>query len=176
MVKEKLVLRKEIRKLFRKLLYTIILFLVGMILIKHNPSLKQKINNIIYEESPSYLKIRKLYNKYFSNIKKEDTKPVFTEKLSYSKEEPYKNGVKLTVSNKYLVPILESGIIVYKDDNKITISQVNGVVVEYSNINSNNYKLYDYIEKGKLLGETKTNELYLTFEKEGKYLDYKKYI
>lgn len=176
MVKEKLVLRKEIRKLFRKLLYTIILFLVGMILIKENPSLKQKINNIIYEESPSYLKIRKLYNKYFSNIKKDKTKPVFTEKLSYSKDESYKNGVKLTVSNKYLVPILESGIIIYKDDNKITISQVNGIVVEYSNINSNNYKLYDYIEKGKLLGETKTNELYLTFEKEGKYLDYKKYI
>lgn len=176
MVKEKLVLRKEIKKLFRRLLYTIILFLIGMILIKQNPELKDKINNTIYKDSPNYLKVRKVYEKYFSNSKKEETKQVFTEKISYLKKEPYKDGVKLTVSNNYLVPILESGIIVYQDDNKITISQVNGIIVEYTNIKSNNHKLYDYLEKGTVLGETKENILYLTFEKEGKYLDYKEYI
>ena len=40
----------------------------------------------------------------------------------------------------------------------------------------NNYKLYDYIEKGKPLGETIENKLILKFEKEGEYLDYKKYL
>lgn len=176
MVKEKLVLRKEIKKLLRKALYTIVLFLIGMILIKQNPEYKEKINKTIYTESPNYLKVRKMYDKYFNNIKKDNTKQVFTEQLSYKRQEPYKNGVKLTVSKNYLVPILESGIIIYQDDSKVTISQVDGVTVEYSNINVNSYKLYDYLEKGKLLGETNENELYLTFEKEGKYLDYKKYI
>ena len=173
MVKERLVLRKKIRILFKKALYTMILFLIGMILIKQNPEYKEKLNKIIYKESPNYLKMRKMYDKYFSNIEK---KEVFTEKLSYNKEEAYKDGVKLTVLKNYLVPILESGIIIYKDENKVTISQVDGVTVEYSNINVSNYKLYDYLEKGKLLGETKETELYLTFEKEGNYLDYKKYI
>ena len=54
--------------------------------------------------------------------------------------------------------------------------EVNGINTEYSNINASNYKLYDYVEKGKLLGEVDGNKLYLSFEKEGKYLDYKKYI
>ena len=37
-------------------------------------------------------------------------------------------------------------------------------------------KLYDYVEKGKLLGETKDNNLYLVYQKDGQYLDYKEYI
>ena len=37
-------------------------------------------------------------------------------------------------------------------------------------------KLYDYIEKGSLIGEAKDEKIYLVFSKEGKYLDYKKYI
>ena len=37
-------------------------------------------------------------------------------------------------------------------------------------------KLYDYIEKGNMLGSTKDNVLYLVFQKGGKFLDYKKYI
>ena len=39
-----------------------------------------------------------------------------------------------------------------------------------------NLKLYDYIEKGELLGEAKDGKVYLVFSKEGKYLDYKNYI
>ena len=36
--------------------------------------------------------------------------------------------------------------------------------------------LYDYIEKGKLLGEVKGKKLYMVFSKDGKYLNYKDYI
>ena len=46
----------------------------------------------------------------------------------------------------------------------------------YANINAMNLKLYDYIEKGTLLGETKDNKLYLVFSKNGEYLNYKDYI
>ena len=48
MVKEKLILRKEIKIIVRKILYTIIIFLLGMIAVKKNPSLKDDINNIAY--------------------------------------------------------------------------------------------------------------------------------
>ena len=177
MVKEKLVLKKEIKKIIYKVLYTIIIFLIGMISVKINPELKQDINKIVYKDSPNYLKARSLYKKYFGTVfKVKEEKPVFTEKLNYNKAKKYKNGVKLEVAKSSLIPTIESGIIIYLENNKVIISQINGINVEYSNIRINNYKLYDYIEKGKPLGEVKTNELYLTFEKEGKYLDYKKYL
>ena len=175
MIKEKLVLRKEIKKIIRKALYTAIIFLVGMILIKQNPSYKDKINKIIYKDNPNYIKLKKTYDKFFSG-KKEETKSVFTEQIEYQNKEDIKDGVELTVSNNYLVPILESGIIIYLENNKVIISQVNGINVEYNNVKVNNYKLYDYIEKGKPLGETIDNKLILKFEKEGEYLDYKKYL
>ena len=175
MIKEKLVLRKEIKKIIRKALYTAIIFLVGMILIKQNPSYKDKINKIIYKNNPNYIKLKKTYDKFFSG-KKEETKSVFTEQIEYQNKEDIKDGVELTVSNNYLVPILESGIIIYLENNKVIISQVNGINVEYNNVKVNNYKLYDYIEKGKPLGETIENKLILKFEKEGEYLDYKKYL
>ena len=60
--------------------------------------------------------------------------------------------------------------------NTIVVEQTDGIEVFYSNIKLNNIKLYDYLEKGELLGEVNDNTLYLVFEKEGKYLDYKEYI
>ena len=125
------------------------------------------------------------YQKYFGNILSLDkmipeTTSVFNEKLSYTNQKKYKNGVELTVTSNYMVPILESGIVLYIGEKEnygqtIIIEQIDGVEVYYSNINSN-VKLYDYIEKGNLLGEAKSNKIYLTFQKDGKYLDYKKYI
>ena len=53
---------------------------------------------------------------------------------------------------------------------------MDGVDTYYINVNISNYKLYDYVEKGQVLGEVKSNELYLKFEKNGEQLDYKKYI
>ena len=34
----------------------------------------------------------------------------------------------------------------------------------------------DYVEKGKLLGEAQDEKLYLVFQKDGSYLNYKEYI
>ena len=178
MVKKKLVLKRKIKKMIRQAMYTIIIFLLGMISVKQNPKMKASINQKIYTESPNYIKVRDIYKKYFGNIikEKETTQSVFTEQLVYTKKEKYNNGAKLKVSKNYLVPTIESGIIIALENNKVIISQINGINVEYSNITISNYKLYDYIEKGKLLGEGKSDELYISFEKEGEYLDYQKYI
>lgn len=37
-------------------------------------------------------------------------------------------------------------------------------------------KLYDYVEKSTYLGTTKDNTLYLVYQKDGKFLDYKEYL
>ena len=112
-------------------------------------------------------------------VVKEET-PVFSEKLSYKKSSNYNNGVKLIVDNNYLVPILESGIIVYsgiKDNMQtIIVEQVDGVCVTYGNISSLNVNLYDYVSKGEFLGSSNGSYLYLVFEKDGKYLKYNDFI
>ena len=53
---------------------------------------------------------------------------------------------------------------------------VNGVDIWYGNITNTNLKLYDYVEKGTMLGEVNKDTIYLVFQKEGKYLNYKDYI
>ena len=58
--------------------------------------------------------------------------------------------------------------------NTVIIEQVNGVEVWYSNIKSS-VKIYDYIEKGSLIGEA-DGTLYLVFKKDGNILNYEDYI
>ena len=50
------------------------------------------------------------------------------------------------------------------------------MVLMYANIKSNDIKMYDYIEKGNLIGEANGKKLYMVFQKQGVYLDYKEYI
>ena len=185
-VKNKLVLKKKFRVLLTKIMVTIIIFLIGLIAIKKYPNIKNYIIENIYEKSFNLTKTRELYNKYIGNVVPlekiiVEEKPVFNEKLTYKHHKIYKDGVELTVENNYLVPALEDGVVIFigeKSDYGTTmiIEQTNGITVFYSNINIIDINLYDYIEKGELIGESKDGKLYLVFKKEGKYLDYKDYI
>ena len=59
--------------------------------------------------------------------------------------------------------------------NTVIIQQIDGIDVWYGNISNTSIKLYDYVEKGNLLGEC-SNELYLVFKKDGNRLDYENRI
>ena len=185
-IEKRLVLKKSIKKAISKLLLSVIIFLIGMIIVKQDIKFKSIIQTKLYEESFPFQKFKSLYEKYLGNIlsiekniKKEV--PVFNEKLSFKKIDKFYDGAKLEVNDNYMVPVLESGVIVFigekdKYKNTIIVEQINGVDTFYGNINANNIKLYDYVEKGDLLGEVNNNELYLVFQKDGKYLDYKECI
>lgn len=185
-VKKKLVLRKSVRRFLNHVLITVIIFLIGCILVKENPKLKNTIIENVYEKSFQFTKIKQFYQKHFGNILSIDKivkeeQPVFSETLTYSKKNAYKDGVALTVANQYMVPALESGIVVFMGEKEgygttVTIEQINGIDLFYANINAANIKLYDYIEKGEFIGEAKSDKLYLIFQKEGKNLNYKDYI
>lgn len=185
-LKKKLVLKKQIRIIISKTLITVIIFLIGMILVKNNSQYKNIIRETVYEKSLKFTKAKQLYQKYFGsvfsidNLVYEET-PVFSEKINYTKQNTYKDGVALTVSKGYMVPCLESGIVVYIGNKEeygqtIIIEQINGIDVFYSNITTDNIKLYDYIEKGKYIGQTQTDKLYLVFKKNGEVLNYKEYL
>ena len=184
-IEKRLVLKDNVKRKINKLLVLIIIFLIGMILVKKDPSLKSKIKDNLYEKSIPFIKIKKIYDKYFGKSflskKKNQVKPVFQEQLSFQSKKKYNDGVELKVTKNYQVPIIENGIIVYigekeKYGTTAIVEQVDGIDTFYSNIIIQDKKLYDYVEKGEMIGETKDDKLYLVFQKDGKYLDYQKYI
>jgi len=170
-----------------KFFITVILMLLTMIAIKGNQKFKTLFYKHVFDTNISFATINKLYSDYFGspipfqNLFKDKVKPVFNENLSYKEASKYKDGVKLTVENKYLVPVLETGIVIFIGEKEgygktAIIQQVNGIDVWYSNIGNLSVSLYDFVEKGTLLGEVENESLYLVFAKEGKYLDYQEFI
>ncbi len=170
-----------------KVLFVILLTISILIILKKYPNLKEKFYTEVYEKNISFASINNLYKNTFgnpipfSNYFESKTKPVFSEKLHYYQSSKYQDGVKLVVDKNYLVPSLESGMIVFIGDkdnypNTVIIEQVNGIDVWYSNLENINVNLYDYIDKGSLIGSTIDDNLYLVYKKDGKVLDYNDYI
>lgn len=163
-----------------KLCITMIITLVILILIKSSTNFKNIFYEKVYNTNFSFDKLNMLYTKYVGDFDVLDkyvkSKAVFNETLLYEKKEEYKEGVKLTVEDNYLVPINESGIVVFIGEkenygNTVIIQRIDGIDEWYGNISNVNVKLYDYVKKGELLGEA-NNTLYLVYKKQGKTLKY----
>ena len=168
-----------------KLLVCFILVMVCLILMKKNEKFNKFMNENVFKDNISFAYLNNLYNKYFGKIlpsyKTEDTETVFNEKLEYKDSSIYHDGYKLSVTNKYLVPIIESGIVVYSGDmdnygKVIIIEGIDGVDIWYGNLDNVSVKLYDYVTKGSYLGDTLDDNLYLVFEKNQEYLKFEDYI
>lgn len=172
------------RRIVSKLLLSIIFLLVSIILINRSDKVKAFYQENIYTNSWSFTKFNSLYNKYFGSLVKDyqvpDTSSVFNETLSYSHIEDYLNGSILSVSNNYMVPVIESGIIVYLGDkdalkNTCIVQGVDGVDIWYSNIDISKLTLMDYVNKGEFLSTTLSDKLYLTLERGNEYIKYEDY-
>ena len=179
-------IKKYVRNFLYRSLICFSLFLLLAIICKIDTEYKDIIKKNIYETNISFTSIKNFYSKYLGGVSILDnfvsnTKPVFNEKLVYKSSSKYYNGVKLEVENNYLVPVLESGIVVFIGEkenygNVIIIQGMDGVDIWYGNMSTTSIKLYDYIESGDLLGETTNNYLYLVYSKNGEYLNYEEYL
>ena len=178
---------KYVKKFITKCFLSIVLFFAIGIYTKISIANKNLVYKSIYQDSFSFSYMNNLYNKYlggiipFKNLFKDDSKPVFNESLHYNNQTKYKDGVSLEVSDKYLVPNKEEGIVTFVGDKEgygktVIIQDLNGINTWYGNMNTLSVNIYDYIEKGKLIGDTIDNKLYLVFEKDGQFLDYQTYI
>ena len=177
---------KYLRSLIYRCLLVIVIFLLLAIISKQDKQYKDIIIKNIYQEDISFIKIKKLYNKYLGGIIPLDKvsqtlTPVFNEKLEYISEESYYDGVKLEVDYNYLVPTLEEGMVVYIGEkenygNVIIIEGIDGMDIWYGFMDSTTVKLYDYIEKNTYLGQTKDNYLFLAYSKDGSFLNYHEYL
>lgn len=139
------------------------------------------IKKYLLETNFEFSKINTLYNKYIGKLADENTEVVSgNQLLEYTSKEKYNDGVKLTVSENYNVNLLESGIVVYIGEkegygNTIIVQQSNGIDAWYGNIENVDVKIYDYIEKGTIIGNA-NKTLYLVFQKNGEILNYEDYI
>lgn len=169
-----------------KFLVLVVLFLINLIVMKSNTNYKDFIYEKIYNNNLSFTKIKNFYNKYLGGVEALDglvnnTKEVFNETLTYNNKNKYYDGVKLEVSNNYLVPVLESGMVVFIGEkenygNVVIIEGMDNINIWYGNMSNTSVKLYDYVDKGSLLGEVVNNNLYLVYEQNGNFLNYEEYL
>ena len=171
-----------IYSLMIKVFIVTIVTLLVLILSKSSIKIKNTIKKYLYQNI-DFSKYMNEYTKYFSELIPFEnfliTTPVFNEKLEYKSISKYKDGVSLEVDNNYLVPVIESGLVVFVGEKEgynktVIIQQVDGVDMWYGNLSDININLYDYVEKGTLLASS-NNNLYLVLESEGNFIDYETY-
>jgi stage IV sporulation protein FA len=174
--------RNNISRLFSKILLCIILILSCLIYTNCSDKNRTLFKDNVINKNIRLTKYRKKYEKLFGNFlpkKEEQIKQVFKEDQNSKKIENYLDGTKITYEGKSNVAAIQSGIVVYignKEDlgNTVIIQGVDDVDIWYSNINNVGLKLYDYIEKDKIIGEVE-NTLYLNIIKDKKHLKYEEY-
>jgi len=186
--KNKQNINKKSSKKLTKFLLTIVLTLTTLILLKSNTKLKTIFYEKVFTKNFNFATINKIFKDKFGSpipfseaIIQKETTPVFNEKLEYTEKSKYLDGVKLTVTKNYLVPTIESGMVVFIGEkenygNTVIISGIDGINIWNSNINASSLKLYDYVEKGSFVGESKDTNIYLVYKKDGKVLNYEEYI
>ena len=180
--KHHLVKRKY--KFVNKLLVLGILFVGVLITVKVNPTAASWVKTHVYMDNFSFAQIENWYNKYIGGIfssNDDEVTQVFSGTIPYTSLEPYYDGVRLKVSSGSGVESLLSGIIVSIGEtehygNTIVVEQVDGVSVWYGNVDVSDVKLYDYVEKGQILGMSRSEDLYLVLMKDGAYLNYQDYV
>ena len=188
MKKKRIKNKKEENNFFKRFLIKsmicMVLFLMFLIGIKKIEGFDSFIYDNVYSKNLSFAKFNSWYEKHFGNlfpINNVEEVGVFSESLIYNSSKEYKDGVILTVSDNYLVPSINNGIVVYigvKEEygNTIIIEDEDGLDIWYSNIDILNINMYDYVKKGDYLGEVIDNNLIMVFQKDGKNEDYNKYI
>ena len=173
-----------IKRIIYKVLLVVIITVFGSLIVNKNSNIKNIIYDSVYINYLNFSHIKNIYNNYlgdiipFQNVIKEEA--VFNEKLKYRVLSTYNNGIKLTLNNN-IVPILDSGIVIYignKDNfNKtVIIENSDGVEEWYGNLDNISVKLYDYVKENDILGDADNSTLYLEFKKDNKYLDYNKFL
>ena len=175
---------KYANNLISRVLITVIFVLGSIIFTNVSDDNKALYQKYVLEDSLEFTKINELYQRIFGDVditKKDnpDSEVVFGD-VTYTNIEPFKNGVKLTVDMNEAISVIASGIVVFigeKEDlgNTIIIQGNDGVDIWYSNITENDIKVYDYVEAGNILGSSNSENIYITINKDGEFINYEEY-
>ncbi len=175
---------KRISQCFTKILLSVIFVLSSTIYIKLNPDNLNYFKKHIFESNLTFTKINNWYHEMFGNILPTVKEPIEKEvsnNMPINEKEPYLDGYKIKTNSTSPVSSIGSGILVYMGEkegygNTLIIQGVDGVDIWYGGITDTNLKLYDYLDKNTILGNTKENFYTLVFQSEGAYLTYEEYL
>ena len=176
----------RVSKVFSRFLVLIVLTLSCMIVLKGNADLRNRVYKVVFQSNLKFPKINELYEKYFGSSlpltgSKSNISMVSAQKIEYTKEEKYKDGVKLTVGENYVIPLINSGIVIFAGEkegygNTVIVEDAEGVDIWYCNLKDIKVSMYDYLKKSSVVGEANGDNFILVFTKEEEVLDYKNYI
>ena len=177
---------KRLYGFVNRLLITGLFTIVCLIGFRKSVSFKEYFFDNFLSYNFSFASVNDLYRKYFGGVFPfgdlfNRTSAVFSESsLEYDGYSDYLDGVSLSVGDDYMVPVISDGLVVFVGDkegygNTVIVQGSNGVDVWYSNLSNVSVKLYEYLSSNSIVGSCSGN-LYLVFKKDGKVLDFKKYI
>ena len=165
---------KNIIKSFISKLFTIVIFTM-IIIICSNYSLRFKnfIINDVLNSTMDFSKINKVITKV-THVFKSDKVMKVSSTIESEVKEKYKDGYKYKVNGNADVLVKDGGIVTFigtKEgyNNVVIVQQSNGYYAWYGNINEK-VKLYDYLEKGSIIGSAK-DEYYFALFKDDKKVD-----
>lgn len=170
---------KRFKGLFVKLFISSVVVLSILVICNLSDGTKALIKKELFQTNFNFSFINKIYNNLFD--KKAPSEYVgFSRGINYSEYKGYNDGVALKTVSGEAIPLIESGIVVFIGQkegygNTIIVQQSNGVDVWYGNVEDVSIELYDYVNKGQSIASSKDN-LYLVFQKNGEFLDYKNFI
>ena len=172
----------NLKPIISKFLIAVIFFLVSVIFTNSSDKNLLFYKEHVLTESIPFTKIKGWYEDLFGEVlpKNDNNQMVMNGHLVYKSIESYKDGEVLSLSSNTLINNLTSGVVVFvgeKDEygETIIIQGVDGVDIWYGNLTNVSVKLYDYVEKNKLIGETKDDKLYLVIKKNNEFIKYEDY-
>lgn len=174
----------KISKLFTKILLSIILVLGCTIYVKLSPDNMAWFKENIFESNLTFTKINNWYHEVFGNVLPSVTEQqdlTASSNIQNVSREPYLDGYKMSSTKNSPVTSIQSGLLVFMGEkegygNTFIIQGVDGVDVWYGGITDTDFKLYDYVEKDSILGNTTEDYYYLVFKEDNEFLTYEDYI
>lgn len=171
-------IKNYLKNLMIRVTFTLIIFSFLFAISKFNSS--EKIYYLLYEDTAIFTEIDKFYQKYLGGVipiqNSSNVLTVFNNNIDYQNSSIYLDGIKVEIASPNLVYSNENGIVTYigtKENygNIIIVQGYNGISTMYGNLDNYSVKLYDYVKKGECLGNTKNNNLYLVYTKDGKIIN-----
>lgn len=180
------ILCKKFYNLILRIFGVIIIFLILAILCRSDYKYKEYIYNYIYNSDLGFYRFRDIYDRYFGGVFpiymfNQEVEGVFNEQIDYTNFFDYYDGVKLEVSDNYLIPVINDGIVVYVGEkenygNVIILEDENGINNWYGNVCNSSVSLYDSLSSGTYIGESCDNYIYLVFSNGKQFLNYRLYL
>lgn len=171
-----------INRFLSKFLLAVIFFLVSIIYTNMSDKNLLLYKEYVLTESLPFTKIKGWYEDLFGEVlpKDNNTMMVFDGKIVYKEIDDYKEGEALTISNNALINSITSGVVVFIGEkegygNVVIIQGIDGADIWYGNLTNVSVGLYDYIEKGTVIGELTNDKLYLVIKKDNNYIKYEDY-